>query len=257
MKILKLGGSVVTRKDKTMTPNLENIHRLSREIGNTDAELVLIHGGGSYGHPLAKKYDIVQGHKGFEQLIGFSETHQAMLKLNGLIVENLLNAGQPGISMSPNSFIITDGGRIKKINTSLIERYLDLGMLPVLFGDTVLDKSLEFTILSGDQLAVKLAESLRADKIIFGIDVEGIYTTDPKITRGARLIEEISIEELREEAEISGTQTTDVTGGMKGKIDESLHVLGKNIEVQFVNANVPGRVAGALEGRKVTGTILR
>ncbi|MBS7631517.1 amino acid kinase, partial [Candidatus Bathyarchaeota archaeon] len=61
--ILKLGGSVVTEKDKPVTPNKENIKRLSREIAEAgEGELILIHGGGSYGHPVADEYNLSEGY---------------------------------------------------------------------------------------------------------------------------------------------------------------------------------------------------
>ncbi len=59
MEILKLGGSVVTHKDRPRTPNTEAITRLATEVATAGPRrLIMVHGGGSYGHPLAKEYDI-------------------------------------------------------------------------------------------------------------------------------------------------------------------------------------------------------
>jgi len=44
MLILKLGGSVVTHKDKPFTPHIDNIARLAAEIAEADAPLVVVHG---------------------------------------------------------------------------------------------------------------------------------------------------------------------------------------------------------------------
>ena len=96
--ILKLGGSVITVKDKPLTPNMDAIGRLAEEIAEADVSpLIIVHGGGSYGHPLAAKYKIAEGFKSRSQTLGFSKTHNAMVSLNMLVVESLLNEGVPGI----------------------------------------------------------------------------------------------------------------------------------------------------------------
>jgi len=56
--------------------------------------------------------------------------------------------------------------------------------------------------------------------------------------------------------EIGGAAAIDVTGGMKGKLAETLKLLEKGVQVMLVNASKPGRVAKALEGEKVKGTLL-
>ena len=60
MIILKLGGSVITRKD-SLTPALDssNLTRIAREISNSSYnKLILVHGAGSFGHPYAREYAI-------------------------------------------------------------------------------------------------------------------------------------------------------------------------------------------------------
>ena len=173
LEIIKLGGSVVTNKNKSMTPNLDSIFRISREISAAKPkDLIIIHGGGSFGHPLAKEYSISEGYAQKKQLNGYSLTHQAMVKLNTIIVDALLDSGVPAISVAPSSFITTSKKRITQLDLSVILNYLKIGMIPILYGDTILDSEIGFTILSGDQLAVRLATELRANRLIFGVDVD-------------------------------------------------------------------------------------
>ncbi len=74
MLILKLGGSVVTHKDEYMSVHTGNIKRLAEEIAEVDAyPLVIVHGGGSFGHPVAKKHGIADGMVDKSQIFGFSE----------------------------------------------------------------------------------------------------------------------------------------------------------------------------------------
>ncbi len=255
MLILKLGGSVVTHKDEYMSPHTENIERLAKEIANADSyPLIIVHGGGSFGHPVAKKHGIADGMVDSSQIFGFSETHQAMVKLNKVIVDLLLNAGVPAFAISPSSMLYTNGKRLNELNTGLIKKYIELGMVPVLYGDAVLDSEQTFAILSGDQLIARLSNDLRADKIIFGSDVDGIFTDNPKLNPDAKLIDTVSIGNI--EANVGDTTHTDVTGGMLGKLSEAAEAVKGGADVVMVNAFEPGRVMAALRGEKVIGTIL-
>ena len=86
MLILKLGGSVVTHKDEYMSAHTGNIKRLAEEIAEAGVyPLIIVHGGGSFGHPLAKRHVIAGGMVDKSQVFGFSETHQAMVKLNEVL----------------------------------------------------------------------------------------------------------------------------------------------------------------------------
>lgn len=240
-----------------MTPNTNNILRLSREISTSKSkDLVIIHGGGSFGHPLAKEYKISEGYTGEKQLKGYSLTHQAMVQLNKIIVDSLLEAGLPAVSVTPSSFIITTNKRITTIDTTLIARYLTTGMVPVLYGDTILDTKMKFTILSGDQLAVRLATELKAKKLIFGVDVDGVYSANPKIDVNAEFFKEFSVSQLKN-TKIGGALSTDVTGGMLGKIIEAEEAVKSGVDVILLNALKVGLIYQVLKGETVKGTVLR
>lgn len=255
IQILKLGGSVITHKDQYFTPHIENIERLAGEIAEIgDRSLIIVHGAGSFGHPVAKKHSISDGLKGSDQLVGFSETHQAMTRLNQVIVDTLLEAGVPAFGVSASSMLTTKGTRLVDIDLSIIERFLDTGLMPVMYGDAVLDAEQGFAILSGDQLVVRLAIELGAERIIFGSDVDGIFTSNPKIDTDAKLIEKVSINNMT--ANVGDTTFTDVTGGMMGKLAEAEDAVKAGTEVIFLNATVKDRVSLALKGEKVMGTIL-
>jgi len=258
MEILKLGGSVVTQKDRPKIPNMEAIERLAHEVASAGSRrLVVVHGGGSYGHPLAKEYDIVIGYSSPRQLLGFSLTHQAMVELNRLVVEAFFAEGIPAISIAPSSFIVTEDRRIVEADFSVISKTIESGFIPVLYGDAVLDSARRFTILSGDQLAVRLATDLGAKRIIFGVDVDGVYTANPKLSKEARLVEEFSLSQMRGMVRIGEALSTDVTGGMLGKIQEAGAAVEVGVEVQLVNALKPGIIKEALRGEKVPCTWLR
>lgn len=248
---------MVTVKDQEFTADHGNIRRLAEEIKAAwPTPVVIVHGGGSFGHPVAKKYGIAGGFTSDRQIPGFARTHQAMVDLNAIIVKAFLDAGIPAMSVSPSSFIATDDGRISKVDLEIVGRLVVRGVLPVLFGDAVLDRKKGFTILSGDQLAVRLAVSLGASRLIFGVDVDGVYTSNPKLSPEARLIDRLELEKIDGFVKIGESLSTDVTGGMLGKVSEAKAAVVKGVEVQFVNATEPDVILKALKGEPVAGTIL-
>ncbi|WGM89581.1 MAG: isopentenyl phosphate kinase family protein [Candidatus Bathyarchaeota archaeon] len=256
--VLKLGGSVITEKNKPATPNFEAIERLAKEIAQANiSSLILVHGGGSFGHPVAKKYHLTGGFGDASQIVGFSETHRAMTQLNSLVMEALFNNKVNAVVVQPSSCVVTKSGRIQTIELKPIKRMLDMGLIPVLYGDAVLDSEKGFAILSGDQLVSSLAINFDASRIVMGGDVDGLFTADPKTCSSAQLIPRVTLEELKSEKhEIEGSQSTDVTGGMLGKMRELVPAIEEEIETLIVNATKPMRVCKALKGEDVVGTVI-
>lgn len=259
LTILKLGGSVITFKDKALTPNMNAIERLAKEIFEAletrPSRLIIVHGGGSFGHPLAAEYKIPGGLKEPAQMIGFSKTHNAMISLNALVVEALLNKGLPAFSLAPSSFIVTRGGRIHSLYMDALENAVKLGFIPVLYGDAVFDRDAGFAILSGDQIVSRLAIELNAKRIIVGVDVDGLYTADPKTDPDARLIAEITVDDLESlVGRVGGSRFIDVTGGMMGKLSELMAPAAVGVEALIINALKPNNVYRALKGEEVIGT---
>jgi isopentenyl phosphate kinase len=256
--VLKLGGSVITDKEKPLTPNLQAIERLAKEIAQAEVlSLIVVHGGGSFGHHIAKRYNLTEGYIDPSQVIGFSEAHHAMTKLNSLVMEALLNNNINAVVIQPSSCVITKTGRIQSMEKKPLKRMIDLGLIPVLYGDTVLDSEKGFAILSGDQIVSSLALNFGASRIIIGGDVDGLYTKDPKTSKSAKLIKRVTLEELKtQKHDIEGSKATDVTGGMLGKVRELIPAIEQNIQALLVNATKPLRVYKALKGEEVIGTII-
>lgn len=263
MIILKLGGSVITRKKEDHpTLHQENLERISREIAHSGVkELLIIHGAGSYGHPHAHHYQIGAPIRDEEDLLrkreGFCVTHQSVQELNLEVCRALLQAGIPAVPLSPSSFIHTHHKRITEFNTDLITQYLDLGLVPVLYGDVVLDQDLKIkmAVLSGDQILQHLAQRLGAKRVILGTDVDGIYNRNPKTHPNAQLIPLVTSQDDLNFLE--GAHTVDVTGGMGGKVKELLQLAEEKVESQIINLYREGLLERALMGDKVPGTWIK
>lgn len=254
--ILKVGGSAITFKDKPLTPNLRAMKRLAREIRRAEvSNLIIVHGGGSFGHPIAKEYSIKEGLQTESQNIGFCWTHNAMVTLNSLFVNALIQNDVCAVTVAPSSCILTKQGRIHVFQDKALTKLFEKGFVPVLYGDAVIDLAKGFTILSGDQLVSNLARKFEAERIVVGVDVDGLYTADPKTDSSARLIRKLTLKKLKQlENNISEAQTVDVTGGMFGKVRELTSAVEHGIPVLIVNAAKQNRIYKALKNEKVLGT---
>ncbi|MEM2202267.1 MAG: isopentenyl phosphate kinase [Candidatus Bathyarchaeia archaeon] len=256
--VLKIGGSVITDKSKELGVQMEAISRIADEILEADARnLIIVHGGGSFGHPVAQKHAIKEGFREDSQIIGFAETHHVMTVLNGLLMDALIWRGIPAVSITPSSCIMTQNGRIICFEDSPLKQLLKMGFIPVLYGDAVFDTKLGFTILSGDQLVAFLAIRLNAKKIVIGVDVDGLYDSDPKTDAKAKMFDHLTLAELRNVRKLfGGPNVCDVTGGMANKIAELIPAIERGIPVLMVNATKPLYIYKALKGEQVKGTLI-
>lgn len=269
MIILKIGGSILTKKDSTEPEvDYDNLNRIASEIEDSlkienitsdlNDGLILIHGAGSFGHPPADKYKInepIQDGQYPYKRLGFAEIQNQVKKLNSTICDVLIEHNIPVVALPPSAFITTDNKRVFNINLKLIKKYLDEGYIPVLYGDIVLDESLKMAIISGDQVLQYISKILNSDSIILGTDVDGVYNKNPKKHNDAKLIDVLSnIEQIEF---LESTNNIDVTGGMVGKVKELLSLTDFGIESCIVNANTPGIIANALQSKEFKGTIIK
>jgi isopentenyl phosphate kinase len=265
--ILKLGGSVITKKEAA-EPTLDhkNLDRLSREISESSYDkLIIVHGAGSFGHPLAQKYGIGNEITSTSELArkkqGFSIIQNCVKNLNSKVCEYLRTYGVFPVSIQPSSFVLTKNKRIYSANIDLIGKYLDLGFVPVIYGDVVLDEdqSIKMAVLSGDQIIKYLAEHLKPERVILGSDVDGIYTKDPKKHSDAELVELITSQaqvDLMVES-MTSKEAVDVTGGMEGKLRELLELADLGVKSEIINANRMNLIKEAINGNKIMGTLIK
>ena len=95
--------------------------------------------------------------------------------------------------------------RIGSIETEKLRAALDQGIVPVVAGFQGVNEQGAITTLGrggSDTSAVALAAALSADECEICTDVEGVYTTDPRIVEGARRLQQITFEEMLELASL-------------------------------------------------------
>lgn len=255
MIIVKLGGSVITNKAKESSFRQKVMDNLAKEIKKANKEIILVHGAGSFGHILAKQYNLNEGHLREDQLEGFSLTHAMVQKLNSLVLKSLHDSNIPAVSIPPHSILRLNNHKLAQMDYNIFEEYLNKRFTPVTFGDVVLDKKLVFSICSGDLLVMALAEHFKPEKVIFVIDEDGLYTSNPKINKNAEFISSTSVKEL-ESLTTTADKHADVTKGMKGKIDTIKNITQHGIDTVLLNGNKLNRLYSVLVGEDTKCTIV-
>lgn len=248
LALIKLGGSVVTFKDRALAANTDAIDNISRVLAGLDTPMILVHGGGSFGHYWSVQYDMHTKSDHYDPH-GVSVVHESMIALNQIIVNSLIRAGLNPYGMPPSIFFtghIPLAARIKQIYAMAKS-----GLIPVTFGDIVHTEGSKYSILSGDSLMTMLAKALRPSRVIFATDVDGIYG-DVK-TRD--LLNELntSMGKVR----FSKGAVADVTGGMQRKVTEAFKIASYGMDVLMVNGLQPERIAEAVRGRSSVGTVVK
>jgi len=255
MQIIKLGGSVITDKTKKQTFKKETMDKLATQINKANKQMIIVHGAGSFGHVLAKEYKLNNGYKDDNQLLGFSKTHSMVQELSSLVINSLNHHNIKAVAIPPHSVLTLKDHKPSIFDFKIFDSYLKHGFTPVTFGDVVLDEKLRFSICSGDLLIEILAKHFKPEKIVFAVDEDGIYTSNPKIDKNAKLIEKTTISDL-EKLTIQADAHADVTGGMKGKINTIKNISKIGISIVIVNGNKPDRLYKVLVGEETTGTIV-
>ena len=58
MILIKLGGSIITNKERPLSPRKKTIENIARNLKKIDEPIIIVHGGGSFGHYWSVKYDM-------------------------------------------------------------------------------------------------------------------------------------------------------------------------------------------------------
>lgn len=255
---LKLGGSLITDKRAVETVRGAVLARLAREIAaaraaNPEMRLLLGHGSGSFGHVAASKHGTRNGVDTREEWQGFAETADAAARLNRHVAAALLRAGVPVWSIQPGSTILAVDGLVVAGPLAAVQGALERGVVPLVYGDAVLDDVRGGTIASTEEIFEWLAESLPPARIVLAGEVDGIYDADPLRNPGARRIDKVTPDDFGALAGgLGGSHGVDVTGGMAAKVQQALTLVERvpGLEIVICSGLEPGAVGAALLGRE-------
>ena len=123
-----------------------------------------------------------------------------------LLAMALESQGYEAISFTGGQIkILTDDfhtkARIKEIETSSIKKEISSGKITIVAGFQGVDSKGNITTLGrggSDTTAVALAAAFKADECQIYTDVKGVYTTDPRVVEEAKLLSNITFEEMLE-----------------------------------------------------------
>ena len=123
-----------------------------------------------------------------------------------LLAMTLIKKGHKAISLTgQQAGIITDSifnkARIEAIDKSKIKKHLDSGYIVIVAGFQGVTESGDITTLGrggSDTSAVAVSVAMDAKECQIFTDVDGVYTTDPRISEGAKKIDNITSEEMLE-----------------------------------------------------------
>lgn len=255
---VKLGGSLITDKLREATARPALIRQLADELrqarlAQPELQVVLGHGSGSFGHWEAQRYHTREGVTNAEGWLGFARVGAAAARLNRLVTDTFLHAGVPVVSLPPSTAAITDGGAVVSYALEPLHHALRAGLIPLVFGDVVFDRSRGGSILSTEDVFVHLAQHLQPQHIILLGNAPGVQDQQ------GRVIAEITPTNYAEiEPYLGGSGGVDVTGGMRDKVQQMLRLVTAvpGLHVWILSGRRPGALFEALTETPTEGTHL-
>jgi isopentenyl phosphate kinase len=250
---VKLGGSLITDKSKPYTVRKKVLALLCKEIHEArkirNFRLIVGHGGGSFPHTSAHKYDVQKGYINVDSKKGFSEVQNDAARLNRIVVQALIDAGENAVSVQPSASCIAEHDRIKDWYMEPIDRLLADNYVPVPFGDVVLDRKKGCSIASTEEIFRYLTSKLNPRRIVLVGKVNGVLRD---VVNPDSMVEEINPRNFYQIRDlIKGSDATDVTGGMTQKVNEMLDLAKRGTESVIINGTVRGNLHRAILGERI------
>lgn len=258
--LVKLGGSLITDKTLPGTVRREVLARLAREIAALASApppaLLVGHGSGSFGHPVAERHRLDRPVADAEQLAGVAATQDQAARLHRLVVAEFLAAGARPFGWAPSTGLVARNGRPEAPDVQTLVAALDLGLLPVVYGDVVVDRTRGAAILSTEQLFLALVEPLaahgwRIELVVWLGETAGIWDAAGRVVP--------CLDRARAAAlggAVGGARGIDVTGGMTHRLETALELADRGVESWIVDGREPGRLAAATRGEPGPGTLV-
>lgn len=274
LQVVKLGGSLLTDKAERERLRPGVLERLAGEIARAIAQdavpLLLAHGSGSFGHFAAAGTTLGGGASGggsgaaspASLARAVARTQDAAARLHRLVCSALLQAGLEPFSMAPSSLFLGDEGVERAV--SGLSAALELGLLPVLYGDVVLDGCGGATIWSTERVLTILAPRIAAVPVSHAGDnstarrwtrVHWLGTTDGILDPSGVCIPLVTAATLAQARASAGSaEGVDVTGGMRLRLETAWSLAVRGVVSWIYDGRRPGVLERALLGHRPQGT---
>ncbi|MBA3480671.1 MAG: aspartate kinase [Pirellulales bacterium] len=254
--VQKFGGTSVANSEKIMAAARKAIraqqqgHQVVMVVSamgkNTDALVALANELSD--QPPAREMDMLLS---TGEQVSVALMAMAIHALGGTAVS--LTGGQIGIKTDSSH----TKARIQSISTERMRKHLDAGHVVIAAGFQGVDEDLNITTLGrggSDTTAVALAAVLRADSCEIYTDVDGVFTTDPRIVPSARKMDRVSHDEMLELASLGAGVMHSRSIEFGKKFDVPIHVRNS---ASF--SDEPGSIIGSVSessDRAVSGCAL-
>ena len=169
---------------------------------------------------LAENFDINKNKLEFDMIVSTGE--QISIALISMALKEIGLKGKPLLGWQipitgSNDFT---KAKINKIDDKLILELMNSGEIPIIAGFQGIDEDNNIVTLGrggSDTSAVAIAAAIKADRCDIYTDVDGVYTTDPRIVKNAKKLNKISYEEMLEFASLGAKvlQTRSVEMAMR------------------------------------------
>lgn len=257
--VIKLGGSVL-EDDKLIRPLLEDISLLAM-VG---ARVTVVHGGGKEINATLKSLGIESRFENGYRVTGEKEISVVEMVLSGKVNKKLVTAigscgvNTVGISGKDGQLLTAEKkqseidlgyvGTIKEVNINLLDSLLNSGYVAVV-SPVGMSKKGETYNINADDAATAIARKIKADKLIFITDVNGIFIDK---NNDKTVINSISAERAKMLVE-NGF----VGGGMIPKLTNIISALENGVnEVEILNGTVKNNLISCLISAKKVGTTI-
>jgi aspartokinase-like uncharacterized kinase len=218
LRVIKVGGSLAAdpQKLRALCQKLSELSKRHR--------LVVVPGGAEFAdtvRQLDKRFALSKA----------ASHRMAVLAMDqyGLLLADLMH----------DSVVVRDLNQIKGT--------IEQGKLPIflpsnlIFKEDTLENSWDVT---SDSIALYLAAQMGAERVLFVTDVDGVYTSNPKVDKNAKLIEKLS------PAELSALGRTSVDKALPKLL------LQYKIDCYILNGHHPKRVEAVLANQKTVCTLI-
>ena len=198
--VKKFGGTSVAdiERIESVADNIElEIQRGNKvtvvlsAMGNSTDELI----------DMAKQISPDPDLREYDALVSTGEQISVALLALALLKRGIKGKSYTAYQLGIKTNSIHSRARILDVEVSKITSELDTGIVPVITGFQGMNENGDITTLGrggSDTTGVALAVALNADECQIYTDVDGIFTTDPRVCSKARLLKEISFEEMLE-----------------------------------------------------------
>jgi isopentenyl phosphate kinase len=235
--IIKMGGSLITEKNKAYIANLSIINHIAgviKEIYRLGRYQLYL-GQGSFAHIPAHKYRTIEGLIGKESVYGACVVKEMALKPHMICLEVLLRYKIPVFSFMGGSFLYSKAGETEESLLYPLFYAAKIGLIPIFYGDPIIDIKQGFTIYSTEKFIKQLVIEL-LEKSTLPITVLHLGITNGVLDTQGNTIPLITSENfVKVKNALRGSESIDVTGGMIHKVEESLQLAKMGVKVVIAN----------------------